>query len=190
MQPETTAGTAKIEVSARAHADRINYTVPGKYQIINADAIQCLRLICPTSSADTFIYCDPPYPKSSRRSAADIYDFELSDADHVQLLTTLLQTKAQVAISTYKNDLYAEMLKGWRLVTFTAQTRVGPATEYLYMNYPEPAELHDYTFLGQNRIERQRIRRKIQRHVERLKELPKYERIAIIEAIQKQVPGR
>ncbi len=133
---------------------------------------------------DTLIYADPPYPKLSRRSAKDVYSYEMTDEDHELLLNLLLSTRALVAISTYKNPLYEKMLKDWRLVKFSAQTRQGIATEYLYMNYPPPLALHDYSFLGKNNTERQRIHRKIKRHVERLYKLPTYERQAIIEAIR------
>ena len=55
--------------------------------------------------------------------------------------------------------------------------------ECLYCNYPAPEELHDYRYLGENFTERQRIRRKIIRHIKKLKNLPVLERNAILEAL-------
>jgi len=52
-------------------------------------------------------------------------------------------------ISGYWSELYARELKNWRSISFQAMTRGGfVATEWLWMNYPEPFELHDYSFLG------------------------------------------
>jgi hypothetical protein len=55
------------------------------------------------------------------------------------------------------------------------------------MNYPKPNSLHDYSFLGNDFRERERIRKKIFRHVEGLKRLPDHERGAIIEAITSKI---
>jgi DNA adenine methylase len=157
------------------------------YAVINSCAISCLKMICATCDETTFIYADPPYPKMARRSAADIYKFEMTDEQHVELLMTLLDTKARVAISTYDNPLYTSMLNSWRVVKFNSQTRHGTATELLYMNYQEPERLHDYSFLGGARTRRQSIQRKIERHVNRLLLLPAQERNAIIQAISDRV---
>jgi hypothetical protein len=51
------------------------------------------------------------------------------------------------------------------------------------MNYPEPKELHDYSLLGKDRTDRQRIKRKIERHVKRLQALSVLERKAILNAL-------
>ncbi len=52
------------------------------------------------------------------------------------------------------------------------------------MNYPEPEALHEYGFLGNDSWERQRIARKVKRHVDRLRKLPPLERMAIVEQIK------
>ena len=51
------------------------------------------------------------------------------------------------------------------------------------MNYPPPQELHDYSFLGADYRERERIKHKIKRWTDRLKSLPPLERAAILEAL-------
>jgi hypothetical protein len=58
------------------------------------------------------------------------------------------------------------------------------ATEYLWMNYPEPDSLHDYSYLGDNYRERERIKRKKTRWVNRLKKLDRLERKAILWAVK------
>jgi len=148
--------------------------------LFSLDAITYLEYYFPPG---TVIYCDPPYPIESRSSKRKIYDHEMSMDDHERLLKSLKKQKCDVLISTYENDLYKQELSDWRLKKFLAMTRGGLRTEYLYMNYPEPVELHDYRFLGENFRERERISNKIKRHVNRLKKLPILERKAILKSL-------
>lgn len=133
---------------------------------------------------DEFIYCDPPYVMSARRQHRQIYRYEYTPQQHIELLTLLKSLPCKVMISGYWSSLYETMLQQWHTATFEAVTRGnGMATEYLWMNYPQPAELHDYSYLGDDFRERERIRRKVNRWVKGLKRLPRLERQAIIEAI-------
>lgn len=141
------------------------------------------------SGSDVFVYLDPPYLLNTRLSPKKQYKHELTEADHIRLLQAAVNCKYNVAISCYDNDLYSRMLPGWRKINFKSQTRRGQATETLYMNYPEPTELHDYSFLGRNFRERERIKQKVKRHVNRLNQLPVHERNAIINAISEKVSG-
>lgn len=131
------------------------------------------------------IYLDPPYPLTSRRSDREVYNFEMTDDQHRELLTVArsLPGNVDVLISTYENPMYSEMLQGWNLHTFTAQTRKGPATEFLYMNYNNEGKLHQYDLLGTDYIDRQRIKRKIERETKKLLNLPAPERNAVIAAV-------
>lgn len=52
------------------------------------------------------------------------------------------------------------------------------------MNYPEPAELHDYRYLGADYREREQIKRKKLRWVRRLRAMPQLERYAVLAALQ------
>ena len=90
-----------------------------------------------------------------------------------------------VMISGYYSELYAQELAGWRSIQFSAQTRGGrTVTEWLWMNFPEPVELHDYQFLGENFRERERIKRKRLRWQARLKRMPAIERYALLSALK------
>ena len=136
---------------------------------------------------DIFIYLDPPYIKSSRRSMVDIYKYEMTDKDHVDLLKSILTTTAirvRVAISGYDNPLYNKMLKGWNKKYMKVCVHGKVATEVVWFNYPVPESLHQYNYIGKNRTERQRIKRKISRWVERLKRLPGPERNAILDHLK------
>ena len=113
---------------------------------------------------------------------------EMSDEQHYELLQwcdTVTQTSdVMIAISHYPCKAYNELLNsGWRKVEYKTSTRGGTVTDALYMNYPEPAELHDYRFLGKDRIDRQRIKRKINGKVRQLLGLPQLERNAILQAM-------
>ncbi len=84
-------------------------------------------------------------------------------------------------VSGYESEMYASALARWRLITFEAMTRAGStATEHVWMNYPEPLELHDYKFLGRGFRERERIMRKAKRWVAKLEDMPTLERHAIM----------
>jgi DNA adenine methylase len=169
----------------------LNYICTGKNQRTNhmiGNLRQCLNRIGSNyndikNGAKIFIYADPPYLITTRKSDTTRYKYEMTEAEHEQLLSLLLKVPAMVAISTYDNDLYREKLEGWRKIQFTARTRGASAVETLYMNYPEPVELHDYSYLGTDYRERERISRKIKRHVAQLKAMPDLERMAILEAL-------
>lgn len=159
-----------------------------RIQIHNSDAIAYVETILKTAQStmpETFMYLDPPYPISSRRNMNDLYEHELNDRDHIRLLKALRKLRCSIAISTYENPIYKKLLHDWRVVKFKTQTHRGTATELLYMNYPEPTQLHDYRYLGKDFTDRQRIKRKIDRHVQRLMKLPSLERAAICNAIFK-----
>lgn len=106
-----------------------------------------------------FMYLDPPYPISSRRNQREIYKYELSDHKHLDLLISCSIAKFPIAISTYKNAIYADELSEWNCIKFYNQTRKGKALEYLYFNYDIPSKLHDYSFLGDTFRNREALKR-------------------------------
>ncbi len=131
-----------------------------------------------------FVYADPPYMISTRTSNHR-YKHELTNTEHLRLLKIIKKIPAPVLISGYYSPLYERELKKWEHVTFTATTRGRTKRkEYLWRNYPQPTQLHDYRYLGTDYIDRQRIHRKISRWINRLKKLPPLERQAILESLQ------
>jgi len=139
---------------------------------------------------DTFIYVDPPYPIHTRSSDTR-YKYELSDDEHLDLLRTLHSYQdAKIAISTYPNDIYYEYFLGrdnWRFIEFESQTRGGKAIEQLWMNYPEPTELHDYQYLGDDYRERERITRKLKRWQNKFADLAPLEQKAMIQRLRNTI---
>lgn len=58
------------------------------------------------------------------------------------------------------------------------------ATEWIWMNYPKPAQLHDYRYLGDNFREREKIKLKLKRWTARFKSMPALERQALLSVLQ------
>jgi len=134
---------------------------------------------------DELVYCDPPYLLSTRKTLRDAYPCEMRDVDHREFLRCIrtVGRKAMVIISGYMSPMYAGVLQDWNLVQFQAVTRGGTlATESLWFNFPEPTVLHDYSYLGKDYRERERIKRKKLAWVNRLAKMPRLERQALLAA--------
>jgi len=131
------------------------------------------------------VYADPPYLGETRSYKKAIYRNEMMDEDnHLRLLTVLKSLPCKVMISGYWSELYERQLDGWRSISFEAVTRGGwMATEFVWMNFSEPLELHDYRYLGENYRERERIKRLQSRWSRRLASMPRLERLALIRQI-------
>ncbi len=65
----------------------------------------------------TLFYCDPPYLHETRK-ATEAYAFEMTEADHQELLDVLRQCKGKVMLSGYPSKLYDDVLAGWTRHTF------------------------------------------------------------------------
>ncbi len=150
-----------------------------------------------------FVYCDPPYLMSTR-SGRRLYKNEMTVGQHAELLAVIKRLPGPgavaesggrarvvyVAISGYASPLYSAELQDWRCISFNAMTRGGRvAREHLWMNYPEPAELHDYRYLGDEKRERERVTRKVRTWAAGLQRLPSLERQAILASILTRESG-
>lgn len=155
--------------------------------VIYGDALEALKTLKATRQIDvvTFLYCDPPYLMSARSAQRPIYAHEFGTPEqHRQLLTALRKLPCMVAISGYWSALYELELAGWRASQFWTVDRAGNRKEeWLWMNYPEPLELHDYRYLGNGFRERERIKRKKQRWTARLARMDSLERLCLMEAV-------
>lgn len=100
-------------------------------QIENQDA---LTLIQRYNKEEVFIYADPPYPLATRKNY--LYDKELSDDEHIQLLELIKAHKGKVMISSYDNALYNDLLSGWhKEYKNTIAENSVKRVEVIYMNY-------------------------------------------------------
>jgi len=129
------------------------------------------------------VYCDPPYLRETRKKHYPIFKYEYTMEQHIELLEAIKSLPCMVMISGYESSLYEQSLKGWHTHSFQAATHHGMATEWIWMNYPSPVELHDYRYLGDDFRERERISKRTKRWVARLKKMPVLERRALLSAI-------
>ena len=160
-----------------------SFPTANDHQIIQGDFFEIIKTLQIDQTA--FLYLDPPYLMSARRSPRKIYRYEFLLSQHERLLSFIQNLPGRIAISGYASSLYNESLKNWRRIEWQAVTRGGSqATEVLWMNYSEPVQLHDYRFLGVNRTERQQIKRKKERWVKGLENMKPIERYAILSAIE------
>lgn len=158
-----------------------------KWTILQADGLEFLETLSPDlANVATVVYCDPPYLRSTR-SSGRLYEHEMSDVDHRRLLRWAIAAKCRVMISGYWSRMYGSTLRNWRCSRFQAMTRGGLAEECVWSNFPEPAELHDYRYLGEGFRERERIKRKTTRWTARLARMPLLERRCLLAALE-QVP--
>jgi hypothetical protein len=95
-----------------------------------------------------------------------------------------LREPCMVALSGYWSSLYASMLQDWRSISYMVGVQGGQAREeWLWMNYPEPAALHDYRYLGENFREREKITRQKRRWRARLLRMSSLQRYALLSSI-------
>jgi len=150
--------------------------------VVLSDATEYLRQY--EFMGNEFIYVDPPYLRSTRLTKRKIYNYEYDETQHIELLDLLLSLKCKVMISGYFSELYNQKLKKWRRIEYKSRNRTGDFTiEYLWMNYPEVDELHDYQYLGSTYRERERIKKRNSRWVEKIRELPPLEKRALLECL-------
>lgn len=58
---------------------------------------------------NTLYYVDPPYPTETR-TAKKVYEHEMTEDQHKELLGTLIVAQGKVMISSYRNALYDDVL--------------------------------------------------------------------------------
>ena len=100
-------------------------------QVENRPAVELIKSF---NHSNVLIYADPPYVLSTR--SRKMYQHEMSDQDHIELLEALLLHTGPVMLSGYDNDIYNEYLAGWRKESTPARAENSlPRTEVLWMNY-------------------------------------------------------
>lgn len=140
-------------------------------------------------SESSFVYLDPPYLLTARKSGPR-YPHELTEDQHRELLWLAGELPCPVMLSGYWSELYAGQLADWRHFSFVTQTRRGPATEHVWCNYPDPVALQDYRWLGGNKRERFKLARRERNLIDKLDRLPELERRALLAAVDSHFGGR
>lgn len=133
------------------------------------------------------IYCDPPYPLSTR-NGREYYEHEMTDADHAALISALLQSRARVLLSGVRCPLYDAELKAWRRIDYRVKWHKKTAIESLWCNFPEPTELQDWRFAGRNYRDRWRMEKLRRNVLAKLKRMQPRQRGFVLNAINDAYP--
>jgi DNA adenine methylase len=105
------------------------------------ESLPALELIRREDGPRTLFYCDPPYLHETRSTTTEHGSFEMSEADHRELLGVLLAARGKVMLSGYPSRLYDEALAGWTRHAFDLANhaaggkRKGRETEVLWCNF-------------------------------------------------------
>ena len=137
------------------------------FELIHDDALEYLSGY--PFQGNELLYCDPPYLRELRRSQKKIYKYDYTVKQHIDFLEFIKTLPCMVMISGYYSELYANALSDWQTFNFQATIRKKTSTEWIWMNYTHPIQLHDYRYLGDNHRQREQLKRKTQRWQKRLK---------------------
>jgi DNA adenine methylase len=131
MNEQASAWITAVDGLPAVHA-RIRRVV-----VLDRPAIEVLRS---EDSPDTIFYLDPPYLKETR-SVPDVYGFEMSRADHCELLDSVRNVCGKIMLSGYPSDLYDATLARWNRHTFDLPNNAAAGkskareTEVLWCNF-------------------------------------------------------
>ncbi len=186
---ELFAGSAQIlrkkkpaRLNIVCEKEELNNYPPGTV-VLHACAISLLDDL-QYLNRDHLIYLDPPYIIKERRKQKKLYKYELTDQDHAELIAKLIHCRCYIAISHYPCKEYDALLQhGWRRIDMKVSYRGTVVTESLYMNYATAGKLHETTFVGINKTDRQRIKRKARNLRRILLEMQENERQTVLEEI-------
>ena len=163
--------------------------VSGHVDTIVGDAFEWLpkiaKLVNYHPLKPAVVYVDPPYLLSTRNHRR-YYEHELTEDQHARLLTLLQALPCDVLLSGYPSKLYSSRLKKWRCITYRTRTRGSTVTECLWCNFPEPTELHDWRYAGQNFRQRVSFGRQATRWLARLNRMPARKRGYLLDAISQR----
>jgi DNA adenine methylase len=86
------------------------------------------KIIQDYDRSGTFFYLDPPYVTGTRRSK-NVYQHEMTDEDHEELVELLLGIKGQAMLSGYAHPIYGPLeCAGWRRIDINAKCTAGAST--------------------------------------------------------------
>lgn len=108
--------------------------------LVHIEHTDALRLMKRYNRPEVLMYIDPPYLMDTRKSGRQ-YVHEMTDEQHLELLETIVKSRAKIVVSGYRNALYDEWLKSWK--TDTTESRITTnevVSETVWMNYTPPFE--------------------------------------------------
>lgn len=174
-------------LSVRYHLNDLDQeiTVKNDYPagsiVTSVTAVELLKSLKSVRDPESiFVFLDPPYHFDSRPNNLHLYKFEMTNDDHVQLLSAVQDLNYNCMIIHPGCDLYDRSLKSWRTVQLKVRYHKKTSLVTLYMNYPRPVQLLTFNLYGTDCWDRQRIKRKGDRLVKKLLSLPEVERNYIL----------
>ena len=154
-------------------------------ELVHGCAVEFLREF--PFAGDELVYSDPPYWPDARRRRR-CYRHDYTRDQHRELVDVLAALPCRVMLSGYRNPLYDDLLAAWTRHDIVNQTQAGPVDESVWTNFMPGHHLHDYSFVGDDFRERERIRRGRRTQVERLRRVPPLERAAMLSDIADAFP--
>jgi len=88
-----------------------------RLQRVAVENLHALELIKREDTRNTLFYLDPPYLHSTR-TAKNVYEHEMTEPDHRELLDVVRKCKGKVMLSGYPSELYDTALADWNRHTF------------------------------------------------------------------------
>jgi DNA adenine methylase len=107
-----------------------------------------LEVMCAHDAPSTLHFIDPPYMHGTRvmDGSNRYYRFEMTDAEHADLLSAAIRLKGLAVVCGYPSDLYESTLAGWKRYEKEARISAGRGTairtEVIWIN-PACAEALD-----------------------------------------------
>ena len=139
----------------------INCTAGTTVLKTSLDILDLLQTLA-VRSPETFIFLDPPYLLKSR-NYRQLYEHEMSVLDHYNFLAAVQKLKINCMIIHPQCEMYDHALQSWRTIQIKIRYNRKTSIEKLYMNYTRPRILQTSKYIGNDCWDRQRIKRKAQR---------------------------
>jgi DNA adenine methylase len=112
-----------------------------RLRMVVVENLPATKLIRREDGPGTLFYCDPPYLPKTRVAKHAYGRFEMSEAEHRELLEVLQGCAGRVMLSGYPSALYDNALADWNRHTFDLPNnaaggrRKGRETEVLWCNF-------------------------------------------------------
>jgi DNA adenine methylase len=132
MDERASAWLSAVEGLAEVHA---------RLRGVVVENLPALELIRREDGPGTLFYCDPPYPHETRTAPGAYGAFEMTEADHRELLAVLRQVRGKVMLSGYPSALYDKALTSWTRYDFDIANHASGAsakqrmTECVWCNF-------------------------------------------------------
>jgi DNA adenine methylase len=136
MNNETSAWISTVEGLPAVHARLMRVLI-----LPSQPAVEVIRKF---DMEETLFYIDAPYVHSSRATTSEYGQYEMTDAEHVQLIEVLAKIRGKAMVSMYHHPIYdvLHLKYGWRHVEYELPNHAAGGklkrrmVECLWMNYP------------------------------------------------------